>query len=115
MSTKTVAYQYYWNSQEDAQGRYIGMMDGFKLGDKLTLAYEGTVSVPSDAGDLEISEKLFEIFNIDRPDDYRGPSMSIGSVVILNNERSCSVAHCGFLPADISKSTLQPQPAKWID
>ncbi len=33
-------------------------------------------------------EKIYEIFNIDRPSDFKGHSLSVSDVVVLNNGNS---------------------------
>lgn len=38
-----------------------------------------------DGGDYKILEKLFEMFNIRRPQNYDGRSMSVGDIVALKD------------------------------
>ena len=45
--------------------------------------YEGTIE--SERG-LTAVEELFEKFNIDRPDDFKGHSLSVSDIIVLNGE-----------------------------
>ncbi|HMF62998.1 MAG TPA: hypothetical protein VK608_02835 [Edaphobacter sp.] len=107
-----VAYKYFWNMQKDPQGRFIGMMDGFTYGDPLCLAHEGTIEARPDP--LATCEDLFHRYNADdaRSPDYRGPSMSIGSVVEFSGE-AYAVARQGFVKVDISGSKVAPADPRW--
>lgn len=114
----TVAYRYYWNANEDEKGRFTTFF-GFNPGDKLQVAYEG--EIPSGSDSEEALEKLFVKFNspYERPDDYRGPSMSVGSVVTLGfpdtgEAVSYSVSNFGFKVADISKCEIVSTDPRWI-
>jgi hypothetical protein len=85
------------------------------------VAYEGEF----EHEDLELSqestiwgllEHLFVMFNQDgrRPAEYRGPSMSVGSVVKLF-DKTYAVRHIGFAEVDISQSSIAPSfPPKRI-
>jgi hypothetical protein len=46
----------------------------------------GEAARDSKTQDAAICEILFELFNINHPADYRGPSMSKGSVVAFNGK-----------------------------
>lgn len=108
-----VAYQYFWNLQTDEQGRSISMMDGFKTGDPLRLAHGGTLEYDDF---LSILDRLFHRYNIDRPGDYLGPSMSVGSVVTLfvdGVSHAYAVESIGFSPVDISLSEIRPCNPLW--
>lgn len=107
-----VAYKYFWNMQKDQQGRFISMMDGFTHGDPLCLAHEGTIEAKPDP--LATCEDLFHRYNSDdaRQPDYRGPSMSIGSVVEFSGE-AYAVARQGFVKVDISGSEIVPADSRW--
>lgn len=123
---KTIPYRYCYNSHEiDVQKQgsiftatrdHIPSLDGYREGDKLTLAYEGGVNAPPTAWGCEI---LFRIFNApgERPDEFAGPSMSIGDVVTFfpgtDKAISFAVASVGFEPADISKSVIESSPIRW--
>lgn len=45
--------------------------------------YEGKLTAASGASDVAILEELFRIFNVDRPKDFTGHSLSISDIVIL--------------------------------
>lgn len=49
------------------------------------LVYE-TVMEYNNLPDMTILEDLFRIFNIERPDDYKGRSMSTSDIVILDDK-----------------------------
>jgi hypothetical protein len=100
-------------------------MDGYKFGDPLALAYEGTISVNA-YGDPKgvngyVCNQLFRLFNAPwaRPNEYAGPSMSVGDVVVLHPDTPQAAAFkvetVGFSPirlADFGK--IVPQPAFWL-
>ena len=98
-------------------GDHVPSMDGYWPGDKLTLAYEGEIAVPATKDGCET---LFRLFNAPfaRPDEYAGPSMSIGDVVTFclgtENEISFACDTVGFVAADISTSKIEPRPDRWI-
>jgi hypothetical protein len=83
------SYTYYWNAEQDENGRNIGLMDGYLPGHKLQIAHRGFIETAvfpdvRKQSDLEmVAEALFFNFNnpAKRPAGYRGPSMSIGSVI----------------------------------
>lgn len=131
MSAKheTIHYRYCHNSDGidvqssprqifSSEGRaHIPSFEGYHEGDKLTLAYEGGVAAPPTARGCEI---LFRIFNApwERPEEYAGPSMSVGDVVTFfpgtPKAVSFSVADVGFVPANISRSQIEGRPVRWI-
>ena len=45
--------------------------------------YEGNIEMTG--SDFKILEELFTMFNINRPKDYNGRSMSTSDIVLLNN------------------------------
>jgi hypothetical protein len=115
---KQVPYIFYNNSQKDAQGRNTGFF-GFNKGDELTLAYAGTLEVDDNASNSRVCNKLFDMFNAEeRPAaDYRGPSMSVGDVLLINHELAYSVESFGFkdmATSTLNASPLKMHPAKWI-
>jgi hypothetical protein len=103
-------YKFYWNLQVDEKGRSISMCDGFTVGDPLCIAYEGEIDPAVDW--LGTAELLFHKFNMDRPDNYRGPSMSVGSVIEFDG-KAYAVASCGFVEVDISGSEVRPTDPRW--
>jgi hypothetical protein len=98
-------------------GDHIPSMDGYWPDDKLTLAYEGEIAVPVTKEGCEV---LFRLFNAPfaRPDEFAGPSMSIGDVVTFypgtENEISFACDTVGFVTTDVSASEIEPRPDRWI-
>ena len=56
--------------------------DRFDLAD-YDVVYEGDI-VPSENGPTATLDELFEIFNIKRPEDFKGHSLSVSDVVELD-------------------------------
>lgn len=132
-------YQYLVNTQADEKGRWVKFFDGYRAGHELTLAREGEVCCPdpyrtsnnnsspvlgaiaySSNTDITILEMLYYLFNSDRAYEtfgYRGPSMSIGDIVILNpgpEQKVYVCAVCGFQEVgDFDGSNIKQCPAKW--
>lgn len=48
--------------------------------------YEGTTEIDKENTDKQILEILFEIFNVTRPSDFKGHSLSVGDIVVLNKQ-----------------------------
>lgn len=46
--------------------------------------YEGNLEMTGP--DIEILEKLFTMFNINHPEDFKGRSMSTSDIVLLNDQ-----------------------------
>lgn len=125
MSDQQIPYRYCFNSANinvHKQGSqmlehpaHIPSMDGYREGDKLTVAYQGTIGT----SDEDALHALYQIFNapFERPDEYAGPSMSIGDVVSFYpgeaNEISFAVAQEGFTKVDITRSTVERAPERW--
>lgn len=110
-------YRYLWNRAEDEHGRNLGLMDGYVPGNPLCVAYEGEITgvLPEDTPSRALAA-LYRIFNIDRPTDYRGPSLSVGSVVeFIDGERrrAYACASVGWIVADISTSPILPTDPRW--
>lgn len=42
----------------------------------------------------EVLEKLFEQFNINHPDDFKGHSMSVSDIVVLFDDNGCKWYYC---------------------
>lgn len=117
-------YVYYWNMQKDEKGRFT-TFDGFREGDPLCIADSGEVA---DVTTLEeragkktllnwaefVLDRLFEIYNTDlRPAHYRGPSMSVGSVIQLGNTYF-TVEPVGYKEiSSLSASPIVPAPSEW--
>jgi YodL-like len=116
---KRIPYIFYNNSQKDEQGRNTGFF-GFNTGDELTLAYAGTIEVRDNVLCSSLKDQLFEMFNVDelRPADYRGPSMSVGDVIVIghNLNLAYAVESCGFKDVTlvINDSPVKMHPARWI-
>jgi hypothetical protein len=115
---QSYSFTYYWNSQEDAHGRNTGMLDGFRDGDTLQIAFRGLFECAfpvKKAEDLEsVAEVLFVVFNDPdrRPAEYRGPSMSVGSVLEIQG-KCFAVAPCGFVPVEIWKCPIEDGNPRW--
>lgn len=54
--------------------------------DEYKKVYEGTTEINKEKTDKEILEILFEIFNVTRPSDFKGHSLSVGDIVVLNKQ-----------------------------
>lgn len=53
--------------------------------DEYKNVYEGTTEKDKET-DGQILENLFRIFNLERPHDFHGHSLSIGDIVVLNKQ-----------------------------
>ena len=75
-----IFYSFYNNVQLTTQGHVSGLLNRYTDGDKLELVYSGYL-----CRDIEPLEYLFDLFNdpTKRPANYKGPSMSVGDVVML--------------------------------
>lgn len=63
---------------------------GLKLADYKSV-YSGTVKTKEDT--YETLEDLFRIFNIDRPEDFKGHSLSVSDIIELEGE----YYYCDFI------------------
>lgn len=54
--------------------------------DEYNKVYEGTTENNKEKTDEEILEILFEIFNVTRPSDFKGHSLSVGDIVVLDKQ-----------------------------
>lgn len=54
--------------------------------DDYNKVYEGTTEINKENTDKQILEILFEIFNVTRPSDFKGHSLSVGDIVVLNKQ-----------------------------
>lgn len=54
--------------------------------DDYNKVYEGTTEINKHKTDNQILEILFEIFNVTRPSDFHGHSLSVGDIVVLNKQ-----------------------------
>jgi hypothetical protein len=113
-------YAYFWNSQLDEDGRDRGLYLGHQPNDELTLADIGVVDIPgaesTPDADLDALDTIYSMYNnpARRPQEYRGPSMSIGSVVILG-EKAYSVTREGFQPTVLGECRIKTPDPRWID
>ena len=57
---------------------------GFDIDDYLRV-YEGEIE-PNERGPLATLEQLFFIFNVNQPEDFKGHSLSVSDIVILNGK-----------------------------
>jgi YodL-like len=129
-----IPYRFYYNSQglvrvgdrfadgyRDGTGRdHIPSLDGYRPGDDLTLAWEGEFeSAPNSTPGFSACEELFRIFNEPwgRPNEYAGPSMSVGDVVVFfpgaDNEIAFGCDTTGFKKITGTFSDTHPQPESW--
>jgi len=76
-------YEIYTNETIDMSREYIPSCEGYLPGSHMKLAYKGEVTDSTSTVD-SILNKLFEKFNIDHPEDYKGHSLSVGDVVVLD-------------------------------
>jgi hypothetical protein len=119
MQVKTFSFTYYVNVQEDAQGRRTGWDVGYIAGDALQIAYRGFVAAdPPGTGRQRLetmAEALFSRFNNPdlRPAGYRGPSMSVGSVVEIQGVHF-AVDPLGFKEVEIWQSSIAPRDSRWF-
>jgi hypothetical protein len=84
------------------------MQDGYKPGDPLCCASQGEVdyslSAVTGSNINIVLDFLWRMFNTDnRPADYLGPSMSVGSIITLSGV-AFAVKPFGFEQVDISSS-----------
>lgn len=54
--------------------------------DEYKKVYEGTTEIDKEKTNNQILEILFEIFNVTRPSDFKGHSLSVGDIVVLNKQ-----------------------------
>lgn len=62
--------------------------------------YEHDISgeiVDAKAFDEELCEKLFEIFNINKPADFKGHSLSVSDIVEINSDGHRKLYYCNSL------------------
>jgi hypothetical protein len=63
-------------------------------GESFVRAWRGDLEMPSSsiAGEVEADQEaldhIFYRFNVDHPEDFRGPSLSVGDIVTLEDSRS---------------------------
>lgn len=58
--------------------------------------YAGELEVHPDRADWEVCESLFRTFNLERPADFRGHSMSVSDLVVLDDVRMWFCDSFGF-------------------
>jgi|GEM_PF-3670772 len=115
------AFTFYWNAERDAAGHAVGFLDGYRPGHKLEIAYQGFVLIHEDDESrnlpalVTVAERLFAIFNDNdlRPACYRGPSMSVGSVVEIQGV-CYAVTSIGFERVEIWESEIGPADRRWL-
>jgi hypothetical protein len=91
-----ILYRIFINNKQDAEGRNISIMDGYKPGDPLTCAYTATEGFP-DMEPGDVCEFLYGRFNIEHPEDYHNRSLSVGDVVTLEyDDRTLAYAVDSF-------------------
>lgn len=81
--------------------RFIAQRSG---GDFFVLAWSGDLEMPESSmstgneGDQGALSHIFYRFNVDHPDDFRGPSLSVGDIVTLEDSRSYVCLSEGWRP-----------------
>lgn len=108
---KNFSYEFYVNNTFDPTREYSNF-DGYKPGAFMKKVYEGEVDGKDHNDALN---KLFTMFNIEHPEDYRNRSMSVGDVVMLTNGvtvRYFAVASFGF--TEIGDPALAPKVNGWV-
>jgi hypothetical protein len=74
-------FSFYLNVQKNEQGRTI---DGYQPGHKLELAFHCEMNNFGNLSREECADKLSEHFDISRPHYYKGRSMSVGDVLLID-------------------------------
>ncbi|MBR3293777.1 MAG: DNA primase, partial [Oscillospiraceae bacterium] len=70
---------------------------------------------PNEQPEIVVLERLYEIFNLNHPKDYRGRSLSMSDVVELYDDTSRKYYYCdetGFAPTGFSPMLAQPMDAE---
>ena len=67
----------------------------FNLSD-YTVVHEGEINRPDD-NDYDICERLFYQFNVDRPKDYTGRSLSVSDIVVILDDGYEARYYCDFV------------------
>jgi len=107
---KNFSYEFFVNNTFDPTRGYA-MSDGYKPGAIMKKVYEGDVDGKDHNDALN---KLYTMFNIEHPADYRNRSMSVGDVVMLTDGltiRYFAVASFGF--TEIGDPALVPNHPEW--
>ena len=60
--------------------------DKFNLEKDYSTVYEGELEVEDETDTVGILEKLFYIFNMKHPEDFKGHSLSTSDIIILNDD-----------------------------
>jgi hypothetical protein len=115
---KVFSFTYFVNVQENSRGHLTGFTEGYKNGDDLLIAYRGFVAADSLYKGRQRLENaahaLFAIFNHPdmRPAGYRGPSMSVGSVVEIQGVHF-AVEPLGWKEVEIWQSRIAVKDVRW--
>lgn len=65
----------------------------FKIED-YELRYEGEFEALEDKSDLEMCEVIFYMFNVRRPEDFKGHSLSMSDVISINRNGRQKLYYC---------------------
>ena len=79
------------------------------------LVYDCGIYCPNEQPEIVILERLYEIFNLNHPKDYRGRSLSMSDVVELYDDTSRNYYYCdetGFALTGFSPMLAQPLDAE---
>ena len=56
--------------------------------------YEGNLDIGVNISGLDVCEELFKKFNMNKPVDFRGHSMSVSDVVVLSKDGTRTAYYC---------------------
>lgn len=87
--TKSIDFSIYQLS-DDSDAKFVPLEEQKVLGIQLYTSdyvklYSGSMSVNVNSSTFAILEMIYEKFNIDRPSDFTGHSLSVSDVVVLRN------------------------------
>lgn len=85
------------NTEENHYIRFMGL--SFAISSQINLnnydkVYDGEYSIYEPFNANTICESLFEKFNIDLPEDFRGHSLSVSDVIVLENNGENKAYYC---------------------
>ena len=79
------------------------------------LVYESGIYCPNEQTDSAVLERIYTVFNLNHPKDYRGRSLSMSDVVELYNGKERKYFYCdtvGFAPTGFSPMLAKPLKAE---
>ncbi len=75
------------------------------------LVYDRGIYCPDEQPEGDVLERIFQIFNLNHPKDYRGRSLSVSDVVELYDDKARKYFYCdsvGFSPTGFSPMLAKP-------